>query len=416
MSAEETFVIVGAMLAGAKAAETLRTEGFGGRIVLIGDEPVRPYERPPLSKAYLRGTASFDVAAVHDADFYDTHDIELRTSTTVATMNPGNSVVELSDGERIGYQRLLLATGAAPRRLSVPGADLPGVHALRTVQDSDDIRAAITAGGPVVVIGAGWIGSEVAACARQLGADVTMVEVASVPLEHVLGAEVGAIFRDLHQAHGVTVRLGVGIDSIVGANGVEEVHLTDGSVLPAATVIAGIGVLPRVELAAAAGLEIEDGVRTGVNLGTSAPQIYAAGDVANAYHPMYGTWIRLEHWSAALNQGPAAARNMLGLTTPYEKIPYFFSDQYEFGMEYRGRALGDDPVVLRGDPAGGAGEFIAFWLHDGVVAAAMNANVWDQGDAIEALLRARRPVDTAALADPAADLGELAGAADPTTA
>jgi 3-phenylpropionate/trans-cinnamate dioxygenase ferredoxin reductase subunit len=176
----------------------------------------------------------------------------------------------------------------------------------------------------------------------------------------------------------------------------------------------GIGVLPRVKLAEAAGLEVDNGVRTDAYLGTSAPQVYAAGDVANAWHPLYGTYIRLEHWSAALNQGPVAARNMLGLTTPYEKVPYFFSDQYDLGMEYRGRAQGDDPVVFRGDPDGG--EFIAFWLHDGVVAAAMNANVWDQGDAIEALLAARRPVDPAALADPDVDLGDLAGAPDPTSA
>jgi 3-phenylpropionate/trans-cinnamate dioxygenase ferredoxin reductase subunit len=416
VSAEETIVIAGAGLAGARAAETLREEGFSGRIVLFGDEPVRPYERPPLSKAYLRGAVDFDVAAVHDADFYETHDIELRTSTTVSAVDTGTSEVQLDDGERIPFRRLLLATGAAPRALSVPGSNLPGVHAFRTVRDSDDIRAAIAAGGPVVVIGAGWIGAEVSASARELGADVTMIDLASVPLERVLGREVGAVFRELHQTHGVTLRLGVGIHSIGGAGRVEEVRLTDGSVLPAALVVVGIGVVPRVELAAAAGLEIDNGVRTDAYLGTSAPTVYAAGDVANAWHPTYGTWIRLEHWSAALNQGPVAARNMLGRATPYEKVPYFFSDQYEFGMEYRGRAQPDDPVVFRGSPAGGTGEFIAFWLRDGVVTAAMNANVWDQGATIEALLAARHPIDTAALADPDTDLGELAGATNPSSA
>ena len=414
MSSEETNVIVGAGLAGAKAAETLRSEGFGGRIVLFGDEPIRPYERPPLSKTYLRAESAFDDAAVHDADFYASRDIELRTSTAVTSVEPAASEVVLQDGERVGYQRLLLATGAAPRALQVPGADLPGVHTLRTVRDADVIRGAVTAGGPVVVIGAGWIGAEASASARELGADVTMVDLGSVPLERVLGPEVGAVYRDLHQAHGVTLRLGLGIDAIGGAGHVEEVRLTDGSVLPAATVVVGIGVLPRVELAATAGLEVDNGVQTDAYLGTSAPQVYAAGDVANAWHPLYGTHIRLEHWSAALNQGPVAARNMLGLTTPYEKVPYFFSDQYDLGMEYRGRAPGDDPVVFRGDPAGGA--FIAFWLHDGVVAAAMNANVWDQGDAIDALLAARCPVDPGALADPDVDLGDLAATPDPTSA
>jgi 3-phenylpropionate/trans-cinnamate dioxygenase ferredoxin reductase subunit len=414
MSSEETIVIVGAGLAGAKAAETLRSEGFGGRIVLFGDEPIRPYERPPLSKTYLRAESAFDDAAVHDADFYASRDIELRTSTAVTSVEPAASEVVLQDGERVGYQRLLLATGAAPRALQVPGADLPGVHTLRTVHDADVIRSAVTNGGPVVVIGAGWIGAEASASARELGADVTMVDLASVPLERVLGPDVGAVYRDLHQAHGVTLRLGLGIDAVGGAGQVEEVRLTDGSVLPAATVVVGIGVLPRVELATTAGLEVDNGVRTDAYLGTSAPQVYAAGDVANAWHPLYGTHIRLEHWSAALNQGPVAARNMLGLTTPYEKVPYFFSDQYDLGMEYRGRAQADDPVVFRGDPAGG--EFIAFWLHDGVVAAAMNANVWDQGDAIDALLAARRPVDPVALADPDVDLGDLAATPDPTSA
>ncbi len=299
--------------------------------------------------------------------------------------------------------------GAAPRTLSVPGAELAGVHTLRNVDDADAIHGAVAAGGPLVVIGAGWIGAEVAASARELGAEVTMVDMAAVPLERVLGPEVGAVYRDLHQAHGVTLRLGVGIDSIGGAGRVEEVRLTDGSVLPASTVVAGVGVLPRVDLAAAAGLDIDNGVRTDAYLETSAPGVYAAGDVANAWHPFYGTSIRLEHWSSALHQGPVAAKNMLGRTTPYEKVPYFFSDQYDLGMEYRGWAPDYDRVVFRGDPAGGA--FIAFWLRDGVVRAAMNANVWDQGDALEALLAGRVAVDPAALADPDTDLAALAAVA-----
>ena len=409
MTPEEngTFIIVGAGLAGAKAAETLRAEGYDGRLLLFGEEPVRPYERPPMSKTYLRGESSFDEAAVHGTDFYKAYDIELHTSTVVASVDPAESRVQLAAGARLAYDRLLLATGAAPRRPNVPGVELEGFHLLRTVADSDAIRAAATAGSPIVVIGAGWIGSEVAASARELGADVTMLDLASVPLERVLGPEVGGVYRDLHASHGVTLRLGVGIDAIKGAGRIEEVRLTDGSVIPAGAVVAGIGVLPRTELAAAAGLHIDNGVLTDAHLATSAPGIYAAGDVASAWHPTYGVPIRLEHWSAALNQGPVAAQNMLGIATPYEKTPYFYSDQYDLGMEYRGWAPSYDRVVFRGDPVGG--EFLAFWLRDGVVAAAMNANVWDQGDAIEALLRTGAAVDPAALADPGTDLAGLAG-------
>jgi 3-phenylpropionate/trans-cinnamate dioxygenase ferredoxin reductase subunit len=409
MSPDRTFIIVGGGLAGAKAAETLRAEGFDGRLLLFGEEPVRPYERPPMSKTYLRRESSFDDAAVHDADFYKAQEIELHPSTVVASLDPAASQVQLAAGARIQYERVLLATGAAPRRPNVPGVELEGFHLLRTVADSDAIHAAVTSGAPLVVIGAGWIGSEVAASARQLGADVTMIDLFSVPLERVLGLEVGAVYRDLHAAQGVKLRMGVGIQAIKGAGRVEEVRLSDGSVLPAGAVVAGIGVLPRTDLAAAAGLHIDNGVLTDEYLATSAPGVYAAGDVASAWHPTYGVPIRLEHWSAALNQGPAAARNMLGIETPYVKVPYFFSDQYDLGMEYRGWAPDYDRVVFRGDPAGG--EFIAFWLRDGVVMAAMNANVWDQGDAIDALLAARCSVDPAALADPGIDLAGLAGPA-----
>jgi 3-phenylpropionate/trans-cinnamate dioxygenase ferredoxin reductase subunit len=406
MSAPQTIVIVGASLAGAKAAETVRMEGFDGRVLMVGEEPVRPYERPPLSKAYLRGEVGFDVAAVHDADFYQTHDIELRTSTTVTLVDPKSSEVELASGGRLPYDRLLIATGAAPRRLSVPGSDLPGVLYLRSVADSDAIREAIVRSGPIVVIGAGWIGAEVAACARQLGADVTMVDLVSVPLERVLGPQVGGVFRDLHADHGVRLCLGVGIDSIRGTNGVEEVRLTDGTVIPAGAVVVGVGVSPRTDLAEAAGLEIDNGIATDEHLATSAPGIYAAGDVANVWYPAYGRRIRLEHWSAALNQGPAAGMNMLGKPTPYTKTPYFFSDQYDFGMEYRGWAPDFDQVIFRGDP--GRREFLAFWMRGGKVAAAMNANIWDQGDQIDALVRSAQPVDAGRLADPAIDLAHVA--------
>jgi len=407
VTAAETHVIVGGGLAGAKAAETLRAEGFDGRVLLFGDEPVRPYERPPLSKAYLRGEAGFDDAAVHAADFYASQDIELHTASPVEAVDASASTVRLGSGDEVRFDRLLLATGAEPRRLALPGSDLGGVHYLRTVADADTIRAAVTAGVPVVVIGAGWIGAEVAASARELGADVTMVEPSTVPLERVLGPEVGAVYRDLHDEHGVRLRLGAGVESLQGAGSVEQVRLSDGTVVVAGAVAAGIGVIPRTGLGSSAGLDVENGIVADASLQTSDPRVYVAGDVANAWHPAYGTRIRLEHWSSALHQGPTAARNMLGRDTVYDRVPYFFSDQYDFGMEYRGWAPDYDQVVFRGDVPGR--EFVAFWLRNDVVLAAMNANVWDQGDAIEALLRSGRAVEPDRLADASVDLGTLVG-------
>ena len=401
-----TVVIVGASLAGARAAETLRVGGFDGRVVLLGEEPVRPYERPPLSKGYLRGESQFDAAAVHLHDFYTDNDIDLRSSTTVTAVHPYTNEVEVKGGERVAYTQLLLTTGASPRRLSVPGADLKGVKYLRTVADADDLREAIAGSVPIVVIGSGWIGSEVAASARQLGADVTVVDVADLPLERVLGRELGFVYRDLHASHGVNFCLGVGIDAIAGAGQAEEVRLTDGRVLPAGVVVVGVGVLPRTELAEAAGLEVDNGVVTDEYLETTVPGIYAAGDVANAYHPNYGRRLRLEHWSSALNQGPAAAWNMLGQKTAYDRIPYFYSDQYDFGMEYRGWATGSDEVVIRRGPS--EHEFIAFWLRDERVLAAMNANVWDQGEALQALIARGGPVERSVLTDPDIDLEVIA--------
>lgn len=405
MPEARTAVVVGAGLAGATAAATLRDEGFDGRVVLVGEEPVRPYERPPLSKGYLRGEDAFDAAAVHDAGFYDERGIELRTNTLAAAVDTKASEIELAGGERLGYDRLLLASGSAPRRLTVTGAELPGVRYLRTVAESDALRESFTAGVPVVVIGAGWIGAEVAASARQLGAEVSMVELGAVPLERVLGPEVGAVYRDLHAEHGVRLHFGVGVDELRGGASVEEVRLSDGTVLPAGVVVVGVGVTPRTELAEAAGLAVDNGVVTDEYLATSVPGVYAAGDVANVPYRAYGARIRLEHWSAALNQGPVAARNMLGGQIPYDKTPYFYSDQYDFGMEYRGFAAQFDQVVFRGDLE--QREFVAFWLQAGRVLAAMNANVWDQGDALEAIVRARPAAEPAALADAGTDLSTL---------
>ena len=346
MADSRRFVILGASLAGAKAAETLRAEGFDGDVVLVGDEPVRPYERPPLSKGYLRGEEGPEKIYVHSEDYYGQHGIDLRLSTSARRIDPSARTVELDSGERLPYDSLLLTTGAQPRRLEVPGAGLEGVHYLRRVADSDLLREAIPAAGRVVVIGAGWIGSEVAASARQMGADVALVEMTQVPLERVLGREIGAFYRDVQVDHGVEVHMGTGISRLAGNKAVQAVELSDGQALEADLVVVGVGVAPRTELAEAAGLELDNGVVTDQFLATRSSGIYAAGDVAAAWHPVLQTRIRLEHWSSALNQGPAAARNMLGQETPYERIPYFFSDQYEIGMEYSGLARDWDEIVL----------------------------------------------------------------------
>lgn len=406
MASKGTIVVVGAGLAGAKAAETLRTEGYDGRVVLIGEEALRPYERPPLSKEYLRGEKGFDDAAVHPADFYEVNGIELRTSSPARRLDPAASEVTLESGERVGYDRLLLATGAEPRRPPLPGAGLEGVHYLRRLDDADGLRAAIGAGGAMVVVGGGWIGAEVAASARQLGAEVALVEQGALPLERALGPEVAAVYRDLHAEHGVDLHLGVGVAELAGSDAVTEVRLEDGTVLPAGIVVVGVGARPRTELAEGAGLAVANGIAVDEHLETSAPGVFAAGDVADAFHPRYGARVRLEHWSAALNQGPAAARNMLGQGVSYDRVPYFYSDQYDLGMEYRGWAPTYDEVVFRGDTA--ARSFLAFWLQAGTVVAAMNANVWDEGEALATLVRSGRRVDTSLLRNPDVAIAELA--------
>jgi 3-phenylpropionate/trans-cinnamate dioxygenase ferredoxin reductase subunit len=310
----------------------------------------------------------------------------------------------LDDSERIRFDRLLLTTGAEPRRLDLPGADLPGILYLRTLADSDALRAELERKPRVAVIGAGWIGSEVAATARDLGCEVTMVDMADLPLERVLGAELGMVFRDLHGDNGVGFRLGARLEAFEGSDRVERVRLDSGSI-DCDLVVVGVGVTPRTELARSAGLEVDNGIVVNERLATREDVIFAAGDVANAWHPLFGHRIRVEHWANALNQGPAAARSMLGAGEPYERVPYFFSDQYDLGMEYSGYAPSWDEVVFRGDPA--SREFIAFWLKSGRVLAGMNVNVWDVTESIQALVRSGAHVDRAALADEGTELAAL---------
>ena len=407
--ARSTFVIVGASLAGAKAAEELRTQGFDGRVVLLGAESERPYERPPLTKDYLRGESGREKVYVHAAGFYAENDIELETATAVTAIDPVGARVTLEDGRALEFDRLLLATGAQPRRISSDGATLDGVYYLRTLADCDVLRERLDRGGRVVVVGVGWIGSEFAASARQRGLDVTVVDPLSLPNERIFGSEIGAFYRNVHVKHGVEMVLGEGVEALVGETTVKAVRTSGGREIACDFVVVGIGVVPRVELAEAAGLTVDNGILVSDALETSAPNVFAAGDVARAEHPFYGERIRLEHWANALNQGPAAARSMLGQTTSYDRIPYFYSDQYDVGMEYSGYAPKWDEVVFRGERD--SGEFIAFWLKDQRVIAGMNVNVWDVNEHVQALIRSRRPIDVDQLTDPDTPLESLSDTA-----
>lgn len=417
VDAHRTFVIVGGGLAGAKAAETLRSEGFSGRVILIGDERDHPYERPPLSKGYLGGKEDRDSVFVHETAWYAGADVELHLGQPVTALNREARSVELGDGTVVHYDKLLLATGAEPRRLDIPGTDLAGVHHLRRLAHADRLRNVLAAlgrdNGHLVIAGAGWIGLEVAAAARGYGAEVTVVEPEATPLLKVIGPELGQIFTDLHSDHGVRFHFGGRLTEIVGQDGmVLAVRTDDGEEHPAHDVLAAIGAAPRAALAEAAGLETAPheqggGIAVDASLRTSDPHIFAAGDVANVAHPLLGTRLRVEHWANALNSGPAAARAMLGQDVAYDRVPYFFSDQYDLGLEYSGWAPPGsyDQVVIRGDA--GKREFIAFWLKDHKVLAGMNVNVWDVTETVQELIRAGQPVDPDALADPSVRLDSL---------
>ncbi|AWL88597.1 pyridine nucleotide-disulfide oxidoreductase [Streptomyces sp. TSRI0445] len=417
VDAHQTFVIVGAGLAGAKAAETLRAEGFTGRVILIGDERDHPYERPPLSKGYLDGKADRDSVFTHERPWYAGADVELHLGQPVTALDRYAKTVQLGDNTVIHYDKLLLATGSEPRRLDIPGTDLAGVHHLRRLAHADRLRNVLAAlgrdNGHLVIAGAGWIGLEVAAAARGYGAEVTVVEAEPTPLHQVIGPELGQIFTELHSSHGVRFHFGARLTEITGQDGmVLAARTDDGEEHPAHDVLAAIGAAPRSALAEAAGLELAErahggGIAVDASLRTSDPHIYAAGDVAAAHHPLLGTRLRVEHWANALNGGPAAARAMLGQDVTYDRIPYFFSDQYDLGLEYSGWAPPGsyDEVIIRGDA--GKREFIAFWLKDRRVLAGMNVNVWDVTETIQELIRARQQHDPEALADPSVPLDSL---------
>jgi 3-phenylpropionate/trans-cinnamate dioxygenase ferredoxin reductase subunit len=407
MSDNREFVIVGVSLAGAKAAQTLRESGFEGRVVLIGAEKERPYERPPLSKGYLMGKEDAEKAYVHGEKYYAENDIDLRLGVRVTAIDRAAHQVVLDGGERAHYDKLLLSTGSSVTHLNVPGSTLDGIHYLRTLADSTALRDVLKGGGRVAVVGGGWIGLEVASAARHYGAEVVVVEPQPTPLFNALGRELGEFYAQVHRDHGVDLRVRTGVTRFSGRGTVTGVVTSDGAEIPADAVVVGVGIKPNVELASAAGLTVDNGIVVDERLRASDPDVFAAGDVANAQNPALGSRIRVEHWANAQDQGIAAGRSMLGIGEPFTKVPYFFSDQYDVGMEYSGitRVGGYDRIVYRGDLA--SREFCVFWLAKNVVVAGMNVNVWDVHSDIRSLIKGGKPVDPARLADVSVALTEV---------
>ncbi|MGA8209567.1 MAG: FAD-dependent oxidoreductase [Nocardioidaceae bacterium] len=405
MADPERVVVVGGGLAAATCCGTLVEQGFDGSVTVVAAEDHLPYERPPLSKGYLLGSAEIDSVVVHPRSWYDEHGVELRLGSPATAIDLAGRSVTV-DGRDLGYDRLLLATGAAPRRLPLADDSVAPVTYLRTIADSRRIKAALTPGRTLAVVGAGWIGLEVAAAARTAGCDTVVVETAAQPLQRVLGPELGAVFASLHRAHGVDLRTEVGLTSLRAAGDRAVLGLDDGSTVTADLVLVGVGVVPETALATSAGLSVDDGVVVDELLRASAPGVFAAGDLAAAFHPRLGRRVRVEHWDNAIAQGRAAAHSMLGAGTPYDRLPYFFTDQYDLGMEYVGHVGpgGYDEVVVRGEPADGP--FTAFWLGQGRVLAGMQVNDWDATDAIRRVLDAGT-VDLPRLRDPRVPLAEV---------
>ncbi|MGW3539199.1 NAD(P)/FAD-dependent oxidoreductase [Nocardia niigatensis] len=385
---QSRFVIAGGGLAAAKLAEALRANDFDGMVTLVSAEEQLPYERPPLSKEHLLGKQALSDFTVDPAQWYRDHHVEVMLGTTVTALDRSTKTIALPDGTTLPYDKLALATGSRPRTLPLPGADAEGVHVLRTIEESDALIAMFGSARRLAVIGAGWIGLEVTAAARAAGVEVTVLEAESVPLQAALGAEMGQVFADLHRAHGVDLRLGVKVGEITTADGrATGVRLDDGTHIEADAVLVAVGARPNIELAADAGLAVDGGVLVDESLATSDPDIVAVGDIADQQHPVLGRRIRVEHWANALNQPATAALTMLGKPAVYDRLPYFFTDQYDLGMEYTGYVAPNQQatVVVRGDPA--EREFVAYWLDSGNrVLAGMNVNVWDVTDKIKELI------------------------------
>ena len=405
----ETFVIVGASLTGGGAAATLRQEGFDGRVILIGAEPQPPYERPPLSKEYLRGESSFEQALVQPPDFYGESGIETRFGVRATRVDAVDKVVELDGGERVAYDKILIATGGRNRRFPIPGLDLEGIYDLRTVADSDRIRAEIAPGRKAVVVGMGFIGSEVAASLRQSGVEVAVVDRNKVPLRRVFGEEVGRVVEEIHRDHGAELIFDDTVAAFEGAERVERITTQGGHRIECDFVVVGLGVEPATDLLAGTGVEIDNGVLVDEYCRTGVEGIYAAGDVANHYHPVFKRHIRIEHWQNALKQGPAAARNMLGENEPYDEIPWFWSDQYEHNLQYAGFHIEWDELVVRGSM--GERNFVAFYQKDGRILAAVAMNQGRDLRRSIPLIKTQEEIAAAKLCDLDVDLRTLAGAA-----
>ncbi|MFB3151714.1 MAG: NAD(P)/FAD-dependent oxidoreductase [Alphaproteobacteria bacterium] len=406
MARDRTFVIAGAGHAGGRAAEALRSADFDGRIVLIGEENYPPYERPPLSKELLRGDDGVERTFLNPADFYAGKGIEHRPGTRVEGIEAEAHRLRLGDGEALDYDKLLLTTGGRVRRLTLPGADLDGVHYLRGIDDSLAIRKALAADASIVIIGGGFIGLEVASSARARGCKVSVIELQDALLGRVADAEIGRLLADVHGAHGVEVLTGIGVERLEGDGRVRRVVCSNGRALDADAVIVGIGIIPNAELAEEAGLEVDNGIVVDVFGRTSDADIHAAGDVANHPNPILGHRVRLESWQNAQNQGVNVARNMCGVRVPYAEVPWFWSDQFDINLQMAGAPESWDRLVWRGDPA--ANRFIVFYMTGDVVVAVNAFNLGREVRIAKFLIERKTPVADADLADETIKLRDLA--------
>lgn len=404
LSAQDTIIVVGAAHAGGRVVQAARGAGFDGRILLVGEESHEPYERPPLSKDLLKGDGGHERVRLHDPSFYGEQRIELRLGARASRIDPATRQVWI-DGRAESYDRLVLTTGARVRPLSLPGADLKGVHYLRTLDDSRAIRAALDPGSRAVVIGGGFIGLETAASARARGCAVTVLEVADRLMGRAVAPEVGEYFAGLHRSHGVDVRLGVGIERFEGTGRIERIVLADGEAVPADLAIIGVGILPNDDLAAEAGLEVGNGIVVDAFGRTSDPNIFAAGDVANQPNELIGRRIRLESYQNAQDQGMAVGRNLISEPTPYSDRLWVWSDQYDTNLQMVGAPTEWDRIVYRGELA--SGSFSVYYLSAGRVVAVNAINAGREMNTAERILASGAVLDPGLLADPETNLRKL---------